>query len=149
MDTCLNRFLEAQKYSYETALEEIKKGKKMSHWMWYIFPQIKGLGHSETAIYYEIKSLEEAKAYLEHDVLRNRLLQLTDELLLLTTNNPIEIFGYVDAMKLKSCMTLFEYISDIENFGKVLEKFYQGLRDEYTITICSSMQKDKIKKNKT
>ncbi len=146
MDTCLNRFLEAQKYSYETALEEIKKGKKMSHWMWYIFPQIKGLGHSETAIYYEIKSLEEAKAYLEHDVLRNRLLQLTDELLLLTTNNPIEIFGYVDAMKLKSCMTLFEYISDIENFGKVLEKFYQGLRDEYTITICSSMQKDKIKK---
>ena len=146
MDTCLNRFLEAQKYSYETALEEIKKGKKMSHWMWYIFPQIKGLGHSETALYYEIKSLEEAKAYLEHDVLRNRLLQLTDELLLLTTNNPIEIFGYVDAMKLKSCMTLFEYISDIENFGKVLEKFYQGLRDEYTITICSSMQKDKIKK---
>ena len=146
MDTCLNRFLEAQKYSYETALEEIKKGKKMSHWMWYIFPQIKGLGHSETAIYYEIKSLEEAKAYLEHDVLRNRLLQLTDELLLLTTNNPIEIFGYVDAMKLKSCMTFFEYISDIENFGKVLEKFYQGLRDEYTITICSSMQKDKIKK---
>ena len=146
MDTCLNRFLEAQKYSYETALEEIKKGKKMSHWMWYIFPQIKGLGNSETAIYYEIKSLEEAKAYLEHDVLRNRLLQLTDELLLLTTNNPIEIFGYVDAMKLKSCMTLFEYISDIENFGKVLEKFYQGLRDEYTITICSSMQKDKIKK---
>lgn len=146
MDTCLNRFLEAQKYSYETALEEVKKGKKMSHWMWYIFPQIKGLGHSETAIYYEIKSLEEAKAYLEHDVLRNRLLQLTDELLLLTTNNPIEIFGYVDAMKLKSCMTLFEYISDIENFGKVLEKFYQGLRDEYTITICSSMQKDKIKK---
>ena len=146
MDTCLNRFLEAQKYSYETALEEIKKGKKMSHWMWYIFPQIKGLGHSETAIYYEIKSLEEAKAYLEHDVLRNRLLQLTDELLLLTTNNPIEIFGYVDAMKLMSCMTLFEYISDIENFGKVLEKFYQGLRDEYTITICSSMQKDKIKK---
>lgn len=146
MDTCLNRFLEAQKYSYETALEEIKKGKKMSHWMWYIFPQIKGLGHSETAIYYEIKSLEEAKAYLEHDVLRNRLLQLTDELLLLTANNPIEIFGYVDAMKLKSCMTLFEYISDIENFGKVLEKFYQGLRDEYTITICSSMQKDKIKK---
>lgn len=146
MDTCLNRFLEAQKYSYETALEEIKKGKKMSHWMWYIFPQIKGLGHSETAIYYEIKSLEEAKAYLEHDVLRNRLLQLTDELLLLTTNNPIEIFGYVDAMKLKSCMTLFEYISDIENFGKVLEKFYQGLRDEYTITICSSMQKGKIKK---
>ena len=79
-------------------------------------------------------------------MLRNRLLQLTDELLLLTTNNPIEIFGYVDAMKLKSCMTLFEYISDIENFGKVLEKFYQGLRDEYTITICSSMQKDKIKK---
>ena len=146
MDTCLNRFLEAQKYSYETSLEEIKKGKKMSHWMWYIFPQIKGLGHSETAIYYEIKSLEEAKAYLEHDVLRNRLLQLTDELLLLTTNNPIEIFGYVDAMKLKSCMTLFEYISDIENFGKVLEKFYQRLRDEYTITICSSMQKDKIKK---
>ena len=146
MDTCLNRFLEAQKYSYETALEEIKKGKKMSHWMWYIFPQINGLGHSESAIYYEIKSLEEAKAYLEHDVLRNRLLQLTDELLLLTTNNPIEIFGYVDAMKLKSCMTLFEYISDIENFGKVLEKFYQGLRDEYTITICSSMQKDKIKK---
>ena len=63
MNTCLNRFLEAQKYSYETALEEIKKGKKMSHWMWYIFPQIKGLGHSETAIYYEIKSLEEAKAY--------------------------------------------------------------------------------------
>ena len=146
MNYNIERFIEPHELYYPVALMEIKYGHKRSHWMWYIFPQIKGLGHSETAIYYEIKSLEEAKAYLEHDVLRNRLLQLTDELLLLTTNNPIEIFGYVDAMKLKSCMTLFEYISDIENFGKVLEKFYQGLRDEYTITICSSMQKDKIKK---
>ena len=141
MDTCLNRFLEAQKYSYETALEEIKKGKKMSHWMWYIFPQIKGLGHSETAIYYEIKSLEEAKAYLEHDVLRNRLLQLTDELLLLTTNDPIEIFGYVDAMKLKSCMTLFALAApETKDFQKILDKYFSGEYDEQTLLLLQNKE---------
>lgn len=137
----INRFIEAQKYDYDLALSEIKNAKKINHWMWYIFPQIKGLGKSETAIYYEINDLEEAQAYLNHHILGIRLKEISNELLKLNTNNVIEIFGYIDSLKLKSSMTLFDYISENNNiFNKVLEKYYNGEHDEKTISICNELK---------
>ena len=131
----LNRFIEAQDGVYERALEEIKNGRKKTHWMWYIFPQIKGLGMSEVSKYYGIDNLEEAKAYLNNDVLGFRLREISTELLTLDIDNPEDIFGSIDSMKLKSSMTLFESASGEELFGLVLEKFYGGKRDERTILL--------------
>lgn len=113
----LNRYLDAQKYNYEQALKEIQNGKKESHWMWYIFPQITGLGQSDMAKYYEIKSLTEAKEYLNNEILKARLINMCQSLLNLKVNNPVEIFGPIDALKLKSSMTLFSYISDNDIFN--------------------------------
>lgn len=132
----LNRYLEAQKYDYEQALQEIKNGKKESHWMWYMFPQITGLGRSDTAKYYEIKSLSEAKEYLNNEILKNRLIEMCQSLLNLKNDDPIEIFGPIDALKLKSSMTLFSYVSDNDIFNQVLEKFYNNEHDLNTIDIC-------------
>lgn len=133
----INRFLKAQEYDYELALKEIKNGRKVNHWMWYIFPQIRGLGESDTSIYYGIKDLEEASEYLNHEILGYRLKEITNELLKLETNDSNEIFGYIDSMKLKSCMTLFDIVSNNDIFNKVLEKFYSGTKDELTISICN------------
>lgn len=137
----INRFIEAQKYDYDVALSEVKNGKKINHWMWYIFPQIKGLGKSEMAKYYGITDLEEAREYLNNKILGTRLIEISNELLKLNTNNPIEVFGYIDSMKLKSCMTLFDYISNNDSvFCKVLEKFYNKERDINTINICKIIE---------
>lgn len=136
----LDRFKEAQKNDYEIAKNEIKNGKKISHWMWYIFPQIKGLGQSETSKYYEIKDLEEAKAYLNDDILGNRLLELVKILLDSNTNNIVDIFGEIDSMKLKSSITLFNYVSDNDIFNKILEKYFNGKKDNLTISICKKMR---------
>jgi len=130
------RFLDAQNASYdsyEQALGEIRRGRKVSHWIWYIFPQLKGLGCSGTADYYGIDSLEDAKAYLEDQTLRKRLIEISEELL--KQDGRIEgIVGYIDAMKVRSCMTLFrEADPDIEVFGKVLDKFYGGEADGITL----------------
>lgn len=133
----INRFLDAQEYDYELALSEIKNGRKVNHWMWYIFPQIRGLGESSTSLYYGIKDLDEASEYLNHEILGSRLMEITNELLKLETNNSNEVFDYIDAMKLKSCMTLFDMVSDNDIFNKVLEKFYNGEKDELTISICN------------
>lgn len=133
----INRFLKAQEYDYELALREIKNGRKINHWMWYIFPQIRGLGESDTSIYYGIKDLEEASEYLNHEILGTRLIEITNELLKLETNDSNEIFGYIDSIKLKSCMTLFDIVSNNDIFNKVLEKFYNGTKDELTISICN------------
>ena len=103
----LNRFYEAQEEGYPRALSEIKNGMKVSHWMWYIFPQITGLGYSSTAQYYAIKDLEEANEYLNDEVLGNRLREISLELLKLETNIPVMVFGMVDSLKLNSSMTLF------------------------------------------
>ncbi|MEG1987157.1 MAG: DUF1810 domain-containing protein [Bacilli bacterium] len=140
MNINLERFLDAQEETYYEALNEIKRGKKETHWMWFIFPQIKGLGMSETAIYYEINSLEEAKAYFEHEILGKRLLEITNELLKLNISDPEYIFGDIDSLKLKSSMTLFSYISNNEIFDKVLEKYYDGKKDMSTIMICEKLQ---------
>ena len=119
----LDRFIKAHEEDYELALKEIKNGRKLTHWMWYIFPQIKSLGMSETAQYYEIKSLEEAHAYLGNELLKSHLIEISNELLNLNTNDPVEVFGDVDSLKLKSSMTLFAYISDKEIFNKVIDKY--------------------------
>lgn len=132
----LDRFIKAQENTYSIALNEIKNGRKQSHWMWYIFPQIKGLGMSETSRYYGIDGVLEAKAYLDNEILGNRLREITGELLKLDENNPFDIFGTIDTMKLKSCMTLFDYVSDENIFMDVLDKFYNGEVDEKTIWLC-------------
>ena len=132
----LDRFIKAQEDAYLIALNEIKNGKKQSHWMWYIFPQIKGLGMSETSRYYGIDDEDEAKEYLDNEILGFRLREITSELLKLDTNNPVDIFGVIDSMKLKSSMTLFDHVSNDKIFSEVLEKYYNGEIDDKTILLC-------------
>ena len=136
----LERFIRAQEYNYSDALQEIKNGQKTSHWMWYVFPQIKGLGQSDTAKWYAIRDLQEAKDYLNNEILSNRLKEICNVLLELDCNDAYKIFGSPDYMKLKSSMTLFE-IAAPENkiFSKVLDKYFNGERDQKTIKIISSM----------
>ena len=133
----LSRFHKAQKGSYETALAEICAGRKRSHWIWYIFPQIQGLGYSSTAQYYAIEDLEEAKAYLADPVLRERLLEISNALLALDSCDPSDVMGYPDDLKLRSSMTLFS-LADPECtvFRDVLEKYYDGREDPRTIALC-------------
>lgn len=132
----LDRFIKAQENTYYIALNEIKNGRKRSHWMWYIFPQIKGLGMSDASRFYGIDSVIEARAYLDNEILGARLREITGELLKLNENNPFDIFGTIDTIKLKSCMTLFNYVSDEDIFMDVLEKFYNGEIDDKTIFLC-------------
>lgn len=136
----LDRFCEAHKTDYEKALLEIQNGYKKTHWMWYIFPQIYGLGFSETACYYAIKNIEEAKAYLEHPILSNHLLEICEALLQLDSNDALEIMGYPDNLKLCSSMTLFSALKKYEIFDQVLEKFFDGKKDEKTIEILKKQQ---------
>ena len=103
----LTRFKKAQEHDYETALAEIRSGQKQSHWMWYIFPQLDGLGFSEISQYYGIKGIEEARAYLADDFLRSHLVEISERLLALESNNATQVMGYPDDLKLKSSMTLF------------------------------------------
>ncbi len=131
----LDRFIKAQEKSYKVALKEIKNGHKETHWIWYIFPELKGLGKSDTALYYGIIDLEEARRYLENDYLRSNLIEISEALLNLD-NNIIDILGYPDNLKVKSCMTLFYYANpNIKIFKKVLDKFYNGEFDNNTIEI--------------
>ena len=136
MDTYhLSRFLTAQNsYSqYKTALEEIRNGRKRSHWMWFVFPQLKGLGHSYNADYYGIAGADEARAYWLRPVLRERLREITEALLLLDGLSARQIFGEVDAMKLRSSMTLFWTATGEELFRKVLDKYYEGKMCDSTL----------------
>jgi len=131
MRLTLDRFRSAQAEAYETALQEIKSGRKQSHWIWFIFPQIQGLGHSAVAQYYEIQDSTEAIAYWNDPELSARLVEICRELLKL--DDPIEqILGYPDNLKLRSCMTLFYLVSGEQTFKKVLDRFYAGEMDEYT-----------------
>ena len=132
----LERFKKAQKYDYEIALEEIRNGRKESHWMWYIFPQMKCLGKSSVAMYYAIQDMEEAKEYLEDNILRQRLEEISEALLELETDSAEEIFGWVDSLKLRSSMTLFaKALEEASVFQEVLEKFFEGKEDERTLEI--------------
>ena len=131
----LKRFIHAQEKDYELAFLEIKNGHKQSHWMWYIFPQLKELGYSATAKFYGIRSKEEALAYLNNEYLRNNLIRISEALYNLD-DNINNILGYPDELKLNSCMTLFHYINpDISIFNKILDKFYNGKKDERTLEI--------------
>lgn len=131
----IERFIEAQKNSYDTALREIQTGRKRSHWIWYIFPQIQGLGFSSTARYYAIQDREEAEAYMAHPVLRQRLIEISEALLELESDDAREVMGYPDDLKLKSSMTLFAEISEEPVFASVLDKFFHGEVDERTLQI--------------
>ena len=135
----LERFLSAQESDYVIALSEIKSGRKRSHWMWYIFPQIQGLGYSYMAQFYAIKDKEEAIAYLKHSILGKRLVEITEALLDLQENNASLIMGYPDDLKLKSSMTLFYVVSAQDIFKKVLDKYFSGELDQKTISILESV----------
>ena len=135
----LFRFTEAHRCSFQCALEEVAAGRKVSDWMWFIFPQIKGLGKSSTSKYYAIQSLDEARAFLNDSYLGNNLLTISNVLLDLKTDNPTVIFGKPDDMKLRSCMTLFASITDAGSvFHKVLDKFFDGRADMRTLRIILS-----------
>ena len=144
----LNRFIEAQEKNYKTALKEIKNGKKVSCWMWYIFPQIKGLGMTQTANYYGINDIEEAKEYLHNEILSKRLIEISNALLEIENNDIKEIMGFPDNLKLKSSMTLFkkaEELSDVKYdniFQKVLDKYYNGEEDNNTLVILEKKKFD-------
>ncbi len=134
----LERFLTAQQRNYEIALAELKRGKKASHWMWYIFPQLQGLGESATSQYYGIKNREEALDYLHHPLLGERLITCCKILLELKGRTALEIFGYPDELKLESCMTLFAQVSSNPVFAKVLDKYYAGGRDSQTLRMLET-----------
>jgi len=139
LDDGIERFLAAQENVYDEALIEIKNGLKESHWMWFIFPQLRGLGSTDYNVYFGLKNLDEAEEYLNHPVLGKRLLEISEAVLGQNGKTALEIFGRPDERKLKSCMTLFSRIpnSDVV-FKKVLEKYHQGLEDEKTIALLAS-----------
>ncbi|HEV7350452.1 DUF1810 domain-containing protein [Telluribacter sp.] len=137
----LNRFLTAQKNEYSTALQEIRNGRKRSHWMWFIFPQVLGLGQTETSRYYAIRSEEEATAYLNHLVLGQRLLEISEALLSIKDKTATEVLGYPDDLKLKSSMTLFSIVSDRHSiFERVLDRYFGGEKDQKTVQILDRMK---------
>ena len=132
----LSRFVKAQETDYARALSEIRSGHKRSHWIWYIFPQIAGLGFSSTAQYYAIKDRQEAEEYLKNDLLRDRLVEISEALLKLESNDAGEVMGYPDDLKLRSSMTLFHEVApEMDVFQKVLDKFFEGKPDQKTIEL--------------
>jgi len=137
-NTDLTRFLDAQNKLYLTAFSEIKKGKKETHWMWFIFPQIKGMGSSDTSKFYEIKNADEAIAFLEHPILGKHLLEITSELIK-KEENVSDIFESIDVENLQSCMTLFASVQNTEPiFQEVLHKYFDGSSDFHTLQLLYS-----------
>jgi uncharacterized protein (DUF1810 family) len=132
----LNRFVLAQKETYREALAELQRGRKESHWMWYIFPQFAGLGFSSTSVRYAIKSIDEARAYLSHPVLGPRLNECATAALDVRGRSAFEIFGSPDDLKLRSCATLFASVSSPGSvFHKLLERYYGGEADTKTVRL--------------
>ena len=136
---CLKKFHEAHGRDFESALSEVRGGQKLGHWMWYIFPQVKGLGESPTSQFYSINSLEEAVAFLKDPLLGGNLREITKALLSLKTDDAESVFGWLDAKKLRSSMTLFrvagESCGQAELFQQVLDKYFGGEMDERTMEI--------------
>jgi len=136
----LQRFIDAQATDFPTALEELRSGSKRSHWMWYIFPQLKGLGRTATAQFYGIGSIDEARAYLAHPVLGARLRESVAGLMAWAGRKPAEqILGPVDTMKLRSCLTLFEAASGDRPFGHAIDAFFDGRRDDVTLRLLTKL----------
>ena len=133
----LNRFIEAQNGVYPIALKELQEGRKRSHWMWYVFPQLKHLGHSYNAKYYGISGIDEAVTYLQHPILGQRLREAASTILNLSGNDAEAIFGGLDAMKLRSSMTMFDIASPNDIFTQVVDKYFNGQRDILTLKIIN------------
>ncbi len=132
----LTRFVRAQENDYEQALSEIKSGKKRTHWMWYVFPQLDGLAISSTSKHYSIKSVAEARAYLDHPILGPRLLACAEAVVRVEGRSATEIFGAPDDLKLRSCATLFASVSPrVSVFDRLLTKYYRGERDGKTLQL--------------
>lgn len=132
----LGRFVQAQETSYDQALNEIRAGRKRSHWMWFVFPQFDGLGFSETSRHYSIKSVAEAEAYLKHPVLGSRLLECAEALLAVEGRSAHDIFGSPDDLKLRSCATLFAHVSPAGSvFELLLDKYFEGEPDQKTLRL--------------
>lgn len=129
----LNRFLDAQEDIYPIALKELQDGRKLSHWMWYVFPQLKGLGHSYKAKFDGISGIDEASEYLEDSILGQRLRDVSNAILNPATGDAVKVLGEIDSLKLKSSMTLFDFVSPNDVFDQVLDKYFYGQRDELTI----------------
>lgn len=130
----ISRFMKAHQTDYQRALSEIKNGKKISHWMWYIFPQLKGLGRSSMSEYYGIQDLDEAKVYLADPILGKHLIEICNALLSLDTNDATKVMGRPDDRKLKSSMTLFDAATESSDiFQMVLDKYYNGKKDYRTL----------------
>ncbi|PAM95625.1 calpastatin [Flavobacterium sp. IR1] len=135
----LMRFLDAQNKLYLTALSEIKKGKKETHWMWFIFPQIKGLGSSDTANYYAIANIQEASEYLQHPILGKHLIEISELFLTFKRKSADGILGDLDARKLRSSMTLFSLVENASPiFQEILDAFFSGESDPLTLSIINS-----------
>lgn len=135
----LNRFVIAQEPAYASALAELRAGRKQSHWMWFVFPQFSGLGFSVTSQHFAIESIEEAEAYLQHPVLGPRLAECCEALLALKGHSASDIFGWPDDLKLQSCLTLFDHVSQADSvFHKLLAKYFKGLRDERTLELANT-----------
>jgi uncharacterized protein (DUF1810 family) len=134
----LERFLKAQEINYHNAFAEIKTCNKRSHWMWYVFPQLKGLGFSAMAVRFAIQDLNEAKAYLAHPVLGRRLVEISKAVLECHGNNATDIMGSPDDLKLRSSMTLFSLVPGADPvFEAVLKKYYQGEKDKATLQLLN------------
>jgi uncharacterized protein (DUF1810 family) len=137
----LERFVLQQVDVFPSALTEVRAGQKRTHWMWFIFPQLRGLGHSPAAVHYGISSIDEARAYLDHPVLGSNLCEAVKALLPWAGMRTAEqIFGSVDAMKLRSCLTLFDAVAPAGLFGDALARFYGGVRDERTLALLNAAQ---------
>lgn len=143
----LQRFLDAQSRDYEYALREIRNGLKQSHWVWYIFPQLKGFGHSYNSEYYGISNIDEARAYYNHPVLGSRLVEITTALLEHQDKSAQEILSPIDARKVRSCMTLFWLATQNPLFTKVIDVFYEGRMDDKTFKRCNITNNEKSPNN--
>ena len=136
----LKRFISAQEHTYPNVIAELMRGRKTSHWIWYIFPQVTGLGSSATSEAYSIKSLAEARGYLAHPLLGARLKGCTSLVLQLEGRSAQDIFGYPDYLKFRSCMTLFAAVADGDGtFRQALDKYYDGVGDERTLGILAGL----------
>ena len=147
----MKRFIDAQRKDsgmgadYETALAEIRSGRKFTHWIWYIFPQIQGLGYSPMTQKFAIKDIDEARQYLNDETLGPRLREIASALLAVEGRTALEILGSPDDMKVKSCMTLFDYISPNDIFNQVLLKYYNGSRCTHTIKTLTEQGNQNVK----
>ena len=140
-DTNIKRFIHAQENIYPQAVKELRNGKKISHWMWFIFPQIEGLGFSSTSKYYSIKTIAEAKEYVTHPVLGKRLLECSDIILNIDGKSVEDIFGYPDNLKLQSSITLFSFIHPESTiFPNVFKKYFKNKKDQKTLDILKAME---------